>query len=662
MEAITIEIIIIILTISYPILVAPQLLYNYPFNCKKGPKMTLDGLTCPLDFNTFNLDSKDNMEAGTMCRPNPLSKDIEDGFLCYKDTWVTTCEETWYFSKTVKNHIIHEHITKDECFEALATYKLGKHVEPFFPAPSCYWSATNEERATFVNIQPHGVLLDPYSGKIKDPLIDSDNCDNDFCVTRSHQTHWLRNRKPDIMERCNNETWECHPIKIYYGWVSKKKNQETSTTFNYVQTGLVIESQYIGHVLMADLCIMTFCNRDGYLFPDGSWWEIKYSLYHAFTKDHTVLNNAHKCGDRTHGDHLTEFQRDKKVGYEDLEINLEGLEMRQKSRSINMMCLNRLAEIRNTHHINVLDMSYLTPKHPGRGLAYYFSQDQKNSSKYHVKVLDCDYKLIHIHDADIKGFVNITKYPEPNVTILGLKDNLTFADLGISRCQDLTPLNGSRNISCEESSGPLHSDDSRLSNGKRFWTRHSFQGANFHEHPGVRIGVNGITYDIRKQILRFPSTSNLLWDLPSYYSTKHRVHFFQHPTKHEIRKNFTGSDSRDIDVLDDLINRHINRTDFPTRIRNWIGNIEDKVEHFFSNVGGTIKTIISLVLFVIGTLISIKVWKKCKRHPQKTKKVAQLKLNDYEKTYNQRDTSNNNNDDLYETIENGGTVYSPFHV
>ncbi|AJR28389.1 glycoprotein [Sweetwater Branch virus] len=648
--------------------ISTQLLYNYPFNCKNEVKLTLDGLQCPLDYNTFNLRSDELSEVGTMCRPNPLAKDLEDGFLCYKDTWVTKCSESWYFSKTISNHIVHEPISKSECIEALATYKMGKHVEPFFPAPSCYWAADNEETVTFINIKEHPVILDPYSGKIKDPLIDNNLCDDDFCPTRAHQTHWLRNLKPNIMERCNNDTWECHPIKVYYGWVAKKRPTNVGHDLNYVQTGLIIESQYIGHIVMSDLCTIKFCSKLGYLFPDGSWWELKFPLDHLLLKNHQLLENSGSCSDRSHGDTLTKDQRGNKIGYEDLEVDLEGLELRQKSRNLNLICLDKVANIRNRKEVNILDISYLTPKHPGHGTAYYLYEDTSNASITHVKAYSCNYKLIQIHGADMNGRVNMSNSEDLNITILDSGDNMTIADLGISKCKDLSHLtvNQTRNISCEKNVGFKYPEQVKLSNGKVVWTSRSFGGANFHRLPGVRFGVNGITYDLKQQMLRFPTVNNLLWDLPSYYSTNHKVHFYTHPTKHEIRKNFTGERTEDIDFLDDLIHRKLNRTDFPTKVRNWIGDIENKVVHFFSNVGGTIKTAISLIFFVIGTLISIKIWRKCKKCKGQSKRSESewVAKKQYTAKHEMKSfPSNFKTDNIYEDVKSElDSTYSPFHV
>ncbi|ADG86362.1 virion transmembrane glycoprotein G [Coastal Plains virus] len=635
-----------------------QLIYNYPFNCKQEINLLpFDSIQCPMDYNTFNLKSRSSVEEGTMCRPNPLATDLEEGYMCYKDRWVTRCEENWYFSKTVTNHIVHEPVSKDECVEALALFKMGQTKDPFFPAPSCYWSAANEESVTFLMIKKHPVVIDPYSGKIKDPLIDNDLCKDGFCKTRAHQTHWMRDYKTDIVERCDDKTWECHPIKVYYGWVPKIKNGTSSVTTSYVETGLVIESQYLGHVLVTDLCQKTFCQQDGYLFPDGSWWQIKISLTKLLLKNHNALEKAKTCGDRDHGSELTDEQRSGKIGFEDLEINLENIEMKQKSQTLNLMCLEKVAKMRNSQSVNFLDISYLTPKKPGPGLAYYIVEEPLMSGQTKVKVSNCQYKFVEILGSDKSGIVNVTEIGSQQIfKLLETGQVFNMSELGIPICEDHTQDNETRNITCETDFGISANRGVKGLSGKPLWTVRSFKGSNISNLRGLRIGSNGITYDMTKKILRFPQAGNMHWDIPSYYSTEHKVHFFQHPTKHEIYKNFTGDKKSDIDFLEDLIHRKLNRTDFPTRIKNWIGNIEDKVEHFFTNLSGTVRTAISLVIFVIGTLLSIKVWRRCKKQKPKTRKIDRSNQAKEENSF-ALDLHQN----VYEDIEPNMRGHNPFH-
>ncbi|AJN08915.1 G protein [Ekpoma virus 1] len=604
-------------------------LINFPFHCTNLENIKYSNLSCPTVWETFKIKTGDKVERGSMCRPSLHTHDLEEGYLCYKDTWTTTCDESWYFSTEVKYKIIHEEVHDIDCLDALIEYKVGKLKAPFFPVATCYWASSTTESITFMMIKPHNAPLDPYSNRIVDPIIQADSGDNlKIYRTTFPKTRWIREVNTTLEERCNVATWECHDMTLYSGWLTHPSGAFKTS----LRTGLVVDSQIMGHILLRDTCKMDFCGRRGFRFPDGGWWRLttenEVSLQ-DFELNDTVVP---KCDDRSRNH----------VGYTDLDYNPEKIALEQKSLLKTTMCREKLAELGQGKGMSLYDTTYLIPNAPGRYPAYYIYPVGLNKTletqilkektisnpltakrKEHMPIMlymaQCHYTLIEFPNLDSTGTLRYTSLEDPVGTILESGKNVSLADLGFEDINlDNTTCKGNDSdcFNTTTPKEPLLDRKFNMTNHTLPWRRYSKRELHH------RVTYNGITHSPVGHWVQIPYGASLTANLPEHLIEKHSTHFFDHVTKQSIFERELQNGEISIDDLEQLIGRKTNHTDLPKKVRNWVQNAKESVVGIFREFGHTIRLGLSIVSFLIGLIISFKVWKKCRKNKKETQQQS----------------------------------------
>lgn len=200
------------------------------------------------------------------------------GFLCEKMELITTCNKGFFGGTTIKRKENYPDITKHDCQVSLneAENKISDYYE--HPTPVCSWMKENDNARTITVIKDYDIIFDPYSNKLISPLFVGGYCVESPCKTIFTNKIWISdvNNPPDcISEYLNN-------IVIFL-------NNPT----NFTDYKIWSPDTYVSD--FHSICTMNYCNKNGFLFPNGEWIGIDKSDIPHITSLGEFLYNVPTC-------------------------------------------------------------------------------------------------------------------------------------------------------------------------------------------------------------------------------------------------------------------------------------------------------------------------------------------------------------------------------
>ncbi|AJR28354.1 glycoprotein [Mossuril virus] len=348
---------------------------TFPIHCKEPwQPITSQNLNCP-SFNNISVEAKASFKIGTVHHPLTSSRLTVDGYLCHKQSWVSQCVETWYFSTTETNTISNLPITRDECEEAITTYEMGEYTNPFFPPFYCSWCSTQTDQKTFVIVEPHSVREDVYNGTFVDPLFIGGSCRLDYCNTIHPNVLWVPRGISMRKDVCNQKLWESGTV---FGVLEEKEGD-----MHYGIEEQMIRSSIYGVRRLEGACYRGVCGRFGIRFPSGEWWGLSGNEVVRW-----VLRILKRCekGERVS---LSHDNHDERMA-----------ETQELMRT--MMCENVRSRILSNDPISPNDLNYLLPVNPGIGQTYRVfkriltrGDHGGPQSELYMEQRPCMYRIIH---------------------------------------------------------------------------------------------------------------------------------------------------------------------------------------------------------------------------------------------------------------------------
>ncbi|UJY53554.1 G protein [Mundri virus] len=601
----------------------PGLVVNLPLGCKGGDHAHVSSLKCPPPEAKPLLDGKTKVHSGELCRPQINDKDIESGYLCHKDIYVSKCSETWYFSAKTTHSIEHAPIQDYECVGALARLKLGIVPEPEFPVVDCYWNADTVEKREFIILTEHDPQLDPYSYKLLDNVVAA-NCDHNICQTNFINTLWIRDLNTTHQERCDLKNWDCHHFDIYQGWKTSSvlKGLYQHET-QHLYTGLIVESHILGHVELGELCQKKFCNQPGYVFPDSSWWSFSnMSLAGPAFSEHRYNPKSEDC------EKITSY------GFSDADENLEYLTTLDSAIIKHEMCLDTLALIGDGYQASVRDLERFVPDKPGPGPAYYlndthYNDGMKFDSPTEILETQCMYYLVDIHNLTSNGTCTL-HHTHPVGTLLHNNRSVTLEDLGLIFNQKI-----------RVSVDPYVSIPTKniVSNKERDYTSEVRWYKPEKANGDFLIGPNGITILCPSEQdckIHFPSFSKGVDRIPHFWTEKHSFVKYRHVVQRRLFRDYEAdilSKNNPYD-FNSWIGRHVNRTEIPAEVKHWFSKVGTSVFDSIWKVGSWLKVSFYICILAVFFKIAVVAWNRFQKlrknrpigHHSKGSKNEQLKL------------------------------------
>nr|UOI88695.1 glycoprotein [Walnut Creek virus] len=284
-------------------------------------------------------------ELGTVKHPHVIINDNVQGFYCHKQTWVSTCTETWYFSSTEETEIINQPITFPECEEAITLYLAGEEEKPFFPPFVCSWASTQRNDKTFIITTPHSVRVDIYTGAFRDPSFIGGKCDSKECLTINKDIVWIPRSADKRDDTCDKQKWETGPL---YFSIETKEDDWTKVHYITIDESWV-RSPFYGVRSLKGACRRQICRNPGIRFSNGEWWGIEYD------KNMAWITKLRQC------------PKEKVTFHHDYHL---GREMEESSVFHKLKCREVAGKILSKDKVTPYELSFLTPQNPGIGWAY----------------------------------------------------------------------------------------------------------------------------------------------------------------------------------------------------------------------------------------------------------------------------------------------------
>nr|UZT55170.1 glycoprotein [Barur virus] len=316
----------------------------------------LDSIRCP-EMGLVSNKGEQVVERWIIERPRTTGELRTKGKLCHLAKWITKCEYTWYFSKTVSRTIQNLEAHEADCKQAIQDYNKGKLTPGSFPPEACYWASTNEESVTAFTITPHEVTYDPYEDRYLDPLFVQGACLTDFCETVYESTVWLT-ESPGRQSSCKLVGDE--PVEILESY---RQNKAGDYKFGFWMRG-----SHIHHMPVSHLCKKEYCGRLGYVNQQGVWFHVtsvKWSYNETISFRHGIEN----C---TQSPDLVVL---------DEEFNDDDLVATMEEMMWDINCLNAVENIQKHRRASLHDLYQISQRHPGPGIAYRLKDGHLESAQ-----------------------------------------------------------------------------------------------------------------------------------------------------------------------------------------------------------------------------------------------------------------------------------------
>lgn len=266
-----------------------------------------------------------------------------NGFLCSAVTTVTSCEKGFFGGETVSHSDYHHKLDLKDCEDAISRFKIGVIDTYEHPPPSCSWMRKSDNIQRIVTVQTRPVLFDPYSNQLISTWFINGRCERSPCDTLKQNMKWLSdvNHPPDCIADHLDEV------------IMFLTDSENTTSYNIWSPDMHITDFH-------EICTMTYCSTNGFLFPNGEWVGINKNDIPSIPKLGELLYNIKECNSTTHL-HLKDHRY----------VNREA-EQTEFSILLSIECLKTKDELLTQTSINRVQLQSLTPRTPGKHRVYRF--------------------------------------------------------------------------------------------------------------------------------------------------------------------------------------------------------------------------------------------------------------------------------------------------
>ncbi|AGI04017.1 glycoprotein [Vesiculovirus malpais] len=306
---------------------------------------------CPQTREIAPLDKPKTLKITTGV-PVRSPKEKIEGYLCHSGKWVTTCDYRWYGAKYVTHSIHHLKPTDQMCRDAISQYNGGTLLNPGFPPEVCGYASVTDSELIITLITPHTVGVDDYRGLWIDPSFPNGECNSIVCETIHNSTKWVS--KGEMPTDICQQTFTT--IKMDVSYPSDTTSQGSLLSFH---------SPYHPHISGKDICKMSYCGSNGLRLPNGEWFSII---------------NTSKIGNKN----LIDFFSPCKAGVEVRStLQSEGSQTIawETQRMLDYaLCQNTWDKFERGEPLSPLDLNYLAPRVPGKGMAYTIINNTLHSS------------------------------------------------------------------------------------------------------------------------------------------------------------------------------------------------------------------------------------------------------------------------------------------
>uniref|UniRef100_A0AB38ZKA7 Glycoprotein n=1 Tax=Suncus murinus rhabdovirus TaxID=3139574 RepID=A0AB38ZKA7_9RHAB len=318
-------------------------------NEREWKPANLSTIHCP-DSSHLGPDEHRTIETWLVSRPKEQIKNQIKGYLCHKARWITRCEYTWYFSKTVSRKIEPLPPIELECKEAFSKKEEGLLLRKGFPPAECYWAGTNDEYYDQVDVSDHPATYDPYKDGVTDSVFIGGQCKKRVCETVHDSTLWIEVGTDSRPPACTfDEEEQLELVSGIKGAGGAKQKVQHSV--------FVVGTNY-PFMDAKGACKFRYCGKDGMLLQNGLWFNILHTIRADGESEVGFWAALQPCsGDRT-------------IGVLGEEFEIEALEATIEDILWDLECFKTLEDIIHHKRISLLDLFRLSRLTPGVGPAY----------------------------------------------------------------------------------------------------------------------------------------------------------------------------------------------------------------------------------------------------------------------------------------------------
>ncbi|AJR28567.1 glycoprotein [Keuraliba virus] len=327
---------------------SPPLVLPVPNNRSWKP-VNLSTLKCP-ESSHLGPDTHRTLEKWLIFRPKSSILTKIEGVLCHKSRWLTRCQYTWYFSKTISRKIEPIPPTFQECQEAIKLKEEGILENLGFPPPNCYWARTNDEENILIEISEHPMTYDPYLDGVIDSILVGGKCSQKECETVHDSTIWIETQRDTRPSQCDMGTEE--QLELVSGLKQIDGNKQ-----KYQHSVFVVGTNY-PFMDAKGACKLRFCGKSGMLLSNGLWFNIA----------HTILPKPE--ANSNFWSALPDCSSDKQVGVLGEEYEIEKLQATMEDIMWDLDCFRTVDSLAHHKKVSMLDLFRLAKLTPGPGPAY----------------------------------------------------------------------------------------------------------------------------------------------------------------------------------------------------------------------------------------------------------------------------------------------------
>lgn len=319
-------------------------LYFYPIdqNISWSPSIPYY-ITCPYRIQ-HGVDK--NLDKMTMITINKIDYKTEyevEGYLCEKFSYITTCEESWFFSRNIIREVTQNSVSFLECQNNKHLTNSYNVNEDHFLNPECIWNSRYSKSKIVYKFKDYKVKYDPYNGNLIDSIFLSGRGQNENQKTIYKNTLWIKKDQSDKQICMSGEK---HEGLLFYNSFSRD---------DYKCQGSILREGF-SPINLNNACKMTFCGKHGFRISSGEWIEL------------LAINETSK-------DILDSL--DCKVCPPGTKIKLHTPSLLKEETVSDILdylyfikCQETISKLINGLPISSLDLSYLVQNQRGLGLAY----------------------------------------------------------------------------------------------------------------------------------------------------------------------------------------------------------------------------------------------------------------------------------------------------
>ncbi|AJR28591.1 glycoprotein [Vesiculovirus radi] len=265
-----------------------------------------------------------------------------DGLLCHGAKWVTTCDFRWYGSKYITHSLHSIRPTLSQCTEAAKAYKEGRLMAPGFPPESCGWNSVTDSELLSILVTPHHTGVDDYRGIWIDSMFPGGECKEMVCDTVQGHTIWMSTS--NLTTACGVAFKQIQG-QFYYLNSGHQPNKE----------GTFFHSPNHPNSPLSTACRKKYCNQEGIVIHTGEWIGVPWNTR---IRDVQLDSYTDLCAEST----------EIKSTIGSAPIRVIAWEMERVMDFA--LCQTVWDKVNRGDPLSPLDLSYLSSRAPGKGLAY----------------------------------------------------------------------------------------------------------------------------------------------------------------------------------------------------------------------------------------------------------------------------------------------------